>query len=267
MIGVAVWGTPSAVTNCNWSEQLAGCIGGPPPPGAPSYPFALQYWQVEPQDQGDIVGRDLNFPALGPIGHVGIWNRGTGRIIEMLDEFPALQGNTISNFRSRTQFWGSGFFPKPFPPAPICNDIRTCDRLVRYSTLQYTAAVQASLWLAIGASYTTSATSWAHPIPGRFAPEQANPFAPPGTPIPYIRPVPGVFRCDVFVREVYIVAGVPRHEMTYGSGLGPTPVGMFNQLFVQRRPAQGPSGPPPGGPRGLVPSWPTVDPFWSHLTP
>ncbi len=266
MIGAAVYGASSAITNCNWSEEIAGCLGGPPPPGAPSLPFAQQYWQVEPQDQGDIVGRDLNFPLLGPIGHVGIWNKGTGEIIEMLDESPALQGNTISSFRSRAQFWGSGVFPKSFPPAPICNNISTCDRLIRYSTVQYTAAVQASLWLAIGASYTTSSTIWAHPIPGRFAPELANPFAPPGTPIPYVRPVPGLFRCDVFVREVYIVAGVPRQEMTYGLGLGLTPVGMFNELFVQRRPAQGPSEPPPAGFDGLVPAWPTVDPFWPVLT-
>jgi hypothetical protein len=69
-----------------------------------------------PLMSGDIVGRDLNQWPLGWIGHVGI---GTGNyvgyptqlIIEVLNEAPkpAVQFNSLSNFISRSKYWGSRY--------------------------------------------------------------------------------------------------------------------------------------------------------------
>jgi hypothetical protein len=75
--------------------------------------------------------------------------------------------------------------------------------------MAYTISWITSLWWAAGASYTIT-TSVQLPQPGRYAPELIPPWAPPGTPAPYVRPVRGVFRCDTFVREAYAAAGVPR---------------------------------------------------------
>jgi hypothetical protein len=66
-----------------------------------------------------------------------------------------------------------------------------------------------SLWWAATADYTIT-IDVVLPQPGRYAPERIPPWAPPGTPAPYVRPVPGKFRCDTFVREAYAAAGVPR---------------------------------------------------------
>lgn len=61
-----------------------------------------------PVDVSDIVGRDLNVPALGAIGHVGLW---TGaKVIEVLNEPQVVQQNTLANFRARTKYWGAVYY-------------------------------------------------------------------------------------------------------------------------------------------------------------
>ncbi|MDP1602849.1 MAG: hypothetical protein Q8M03_06245 [Legionella sp.] len=72
----------------------------------------------------EIMGRDLFFPGLGWVGHVGIATtymmspEGMGsnadQVIEVLDENPVGQINTISNFKSRRskfggKYWGSKY--------------------------------------------------------------------------------------------------------------------------------------------------------------
>lgn len=66
----------------------------------------------KPLASGDIVGRDLDSPIIGKLGHVGM---GTGDdiglptqlIIETLNETPVIQFNSLKNFVSRSPYWGS----------------------------------------------------------------------------------------------------------------------------------------------------------------
>lgn len=67
----------------------------------------------------EIMGRDLLIPGLGWAGHVGIANAymmspaGMGQnadvVIEVLNENPVGQINSISNFKSRSKYWGSKY--------------------------------------------------------------------------------------------------------------------------------------------------------------
>lgn len=67
----------------------------------------------------EIMGRDLLFPKLGWIGHVGIATtnmmspavmmNNADQVIEVLNENPVGQVNSISNFKSRSKYWGSKY--------------------------------------------------------------------------------------------------------------------------------------------------------------
>lgn len=69
----------------------------------------------------EIMGRDLNISGLGWIGYVGISNavmfdpsgmtQTTSLLIEVLNETPVGQINTISDFISCSPFWGSRYGP------------------------------------------------------------------------------------------------------------------------------------------------------------
>lgn len=67
----------------------------------------------------DIMARDLNFPFLGPLGHVGIATRQmmnssgmstpADQVIEILKEPVIGQINTIADFKRRSPYWGSKY--------------------------------------------------------------------------------------------------------------------------------------------------------------
>lgn len=67
----------------------------------------------------DIMARNLNFPALGWVGHVGIATRDmmsasgmfkpADQVIEILNEAAIGQINSIKNFKTRSQYWGSKY--------------------------------------------------------------------------------------------------------------------------------------------------------------
>lgn len=67
----------------------------------------------------EIMGRDLLVPGFGWLGHVGIATTymtspsGMGdnatQVIEVLNENPVGQINSISNFKSRSKYWGSKY--------------------------------------------------------------------------------------------------------------------------------------------------------------
>ena len=67
----------------------------------------------------EIMGRDLDYWGLGWLGHVGIATTnmmspaGMGlnadQVIEILKETPVGQVNSISNFKSRSKYWGSRY--------------------------------------------------------------------------------------------------------------------------------------------------------------
>ncbi|PYD06996.1 hypothetical protein DND62_31655, partial [Pseudomonas syringae pv. pisi] len=67
----------------------------------------------------DIIGRDLNYPGMGWLGHVGIATRPmmdssgmstpANQVIEILNEPVIGQINTIDNFKRRSPYWGSKY--------------------------------------------------------------------------------------------------------------------------------------------------------------
>lgn len=67
----------------------------------------------------EIMGRDLNVFGLGWVGHVGIattdmtspagMNQNANKVIEILNENPVGQINFVTNFKSRSKYWGSKY--------------------------------------------------------------------------------------------------------------------------------------------------------------
>ena len=62
----------------------------------------------------EIIGRDLSYPGLGLLGHVGVTMapfiyEDAYQVIEVLNEHPVIQLNTIDNFKSRSPYWGSRY--------------------------------------------------------------------------------------------------------------------------------------------------------------
>lgn len=67
----------------------------------------------------EIMGRDLLIPGLGWVGHVGIattymmspegMGNNADQVIEVLNENPVGQVNSISNFKFRSKYWGSKY--------------------------------------------------------------------------------------------------------------------------------------------------------------
>lgn len=67
-----------------------------------------------PSRVGDITGRNLAVTGLGAIGHIGTWNG--SQVVEVLNENPVIQFNTLSNFQNRSNYWGArgnGSFSNP----------------------------------------------------------------------------------------------------------------------------------------------------------
>jgi hypothetical protein len=63
---------------------------------------------------GDIVGRDLNYPLLGYLGHVGIamgdaLTSSASLVIEALNKKPVIQINTFLEFKKQSKYWGSRY--------------------------------------------------------------------------------------------------------------------------------------------------------------
>lgn len=75
--------------------------------------FAKKTWPAE------IMGRDLDYPVGGWLGHVGIatanmsdpngMNQNAHLVIEILNEPVVGQINTMANFKSRSPYWGSKY--------------------------------------------------------------------------------------------------------------------------------------------------------------
>lgn len=62
----------------------------------------------------EIIGRDLSVPRLGWIGHVGITtapylNQDAYQVIEVLNEQPVIQTNSIAFFKTKSPYWGSRY--------------------------------------------------------------------------------------------------------------------------------------------------------------
>jgi len=67
----------------------------------------------------EVVGRDLNYPGLGWLGHVGItttdmtspegMKKNATQVIEIRNQSPVGQINSISHFKAQSRYWGSKY--------------------------------------------------------------------------------------------------------------------------------------------------------------
>ena len=81
--------------------------------------LVTQVTQAKSIYPAEIIGRQLLTPALGWAGHVGItttamdspkgMSKNADQVIEVLNETPVIQINTIANFKSRSAYWGSKY--------------------------------------------------------------------------------------------------------------------------------------------------------------
>jgi hypothetical protein len=79
----------------------------------------IQESSAKPILPAEVMGRDLLIPGLGWAGHVGIstaymsspkeMSNNANLVIEVLNELPVGQINTINNFKSRSKYWGSKY--------------------------------------------------------------------------------------------------------------------------------------------------------------
>lgn len=93
--------------------------------------FSLSVEAKLPIYVGEILGRDLNIPGLGWLGHVGISygqidtgdkpKEEVGAVIEVLNNKPVIQVNRINSFKHQSNYWGSRYgissMENPFPIA------------------------------------------------------------------------------------------------------------------------------------------------------
>jgi len=147
-----------------------------------------------PQDQSDIVGRDLNVLGLGALGHVGLW---TGdRVIEALNQNPTIVQNTLQDFKSRSSYWGAVYYPNwnKLPVVWLPSQI-----WIPYTNVVYSAKVaavrRAVLIQQIGATYTMSPSIQVARV------QECQGLRCTG-------PTPGKYRCDTFIKDAYLTAGV-----------------------------------------------------------
>ena len=65
-------------------------------------------FSADPKTVGDVVGRDLNAGRiLGWIGHVGAYTGSS--VLEVLNSPTPVQKNTLSSFKTATNYWGSRY--------------------------------------------------------------------------------------------------------------------------------------------------------------
>ena len=138
----------------------------------------IQIANAKPLYSGDIVGRDLAYPGMGWIGHVGIATgdnagRESNLVIETLNESPVIQFNSIDNFKSRSPYWGSRYGIGDY----------------RYRTLAVLAEANRQRWWC--PKYTTSTAF----VVGMGDINNGQPT------------ICGVWRCDTFVAWSFFSAG------------------------------------------------------------
>ncbi len=69
---------------------------------------------IFPDQSGDVVGRDLKVPGLGWLGHVGLYDRQTDKVLEILSEanpIVTMQNGSVDFMRASgiDGYWGARF--------------------------------------------------------------------------------------------------------------------------------------------------------------
>lgn len=140
---------------------------------------AHAYHRVLP---GHILGRELNVNGAGWMGHVGLAtapliSHVASQVLEVLNEKPVIQLNSIAHFKTRSRFWGSrrGIADTPYDALHV----------LREGNLQKDLNCT---------TYTLTTN---------FSPSRGFYTAPGQT----ICTVQGQFRCDTYIYYLYLSAG------------------------------------------------------------
>ncbi|PNG46822.1 MULTISPECIES: hypothetical protein [unclassified Variovorax] len=145
-----------------------------------------------PQLPGDVVGRSLNYPGLGWLGHIGFWDG--QEVVEVLNEPPfVVQYSDLTNFKSRSEYWGKGSPNIPFFYVYGCYADRCGNGSYQFVTGRIDAVYRAFQIYALGADYTFTA------IYTRARPKYSDSTYPMEK---------GVYRCDTFVVDLYAINGI-----------------------------------------------------------
>lgn len=181
--------------------------------------------RADPSLIGDVVGRDLNIPGLGGLGHVAVWDGGL--VVEATSGGAnAIRYVTAREFRAETSYWGVA---SPNIPEgllhPACYE-EFCSTRKPHVAVQSRLGIQmrARQVYLIGADYTTTGTV----VHASYADENR-------------RAQRGTYRCDSFVAHMldwssgYQEANPDRKRwqrqtsgLAYSNGL--TPSYLFSQV-------------------------------------
>lgn len=177
----------------SWKACAGVVVSGPisdvwiPPPPDPVY-------------VGDVVGRDLNYPALGWLGHLGIWDG--GNVVEVVSgNANAIRFTSLSAFKSTTTYWGAASANIPYYKVYGCYalDCYADWYLAPVGTTEivasrYAIAKRAYQAYLIGADYTIS-DYYIYASPAYYA---------------YLYPPRrGLYRCDTFVIDMLMASAYP----------------------------------------------------------
>jgi hypothetical protein len=190
------WGNPGSYIVVQDDGNLVVYAPG----GRPLWHIGVdRYTPDNPRDPGDVVGRDLDVPGLGAIGHIGVWDG--SQVAEVVNgQSNAVRFSQISDFKATTSFWGVA---RPsIPPGPLERMCFAtyCDiyNNTVWQQVEARAAIQkrARQIQALGADYTLV------PSNTRIATPRRNLSA----------AIRGLYRCDTFVIDV---VGLTRYRATY----------------------------------------------------
>jgi hypothetical protein len=178
----------------SWNACADGGVIGPPISDLPPPP------PPDPVYSGDVVGRDLNYPTLGWLGHLGIWDG--GNVVEVVSgDARAIRFVSLSAFKSLTRYWGtaSANIPNFYVYGCYQLDCYADWVLVPGGTTEivasrYAIAKRAYQAYLIGADYTIS-EYYLSARPAYYA--------------PLYPPRRGLYRCDTFVIDMLAESAYP----------------------------------------------------------
>lgn len=138
--------------------------------------FSSNAFAGDPIAVGDVVGRELDYPGLGWLGHVGMYT-GSG-VLEVLQANPVIQINSVASFKQASTYLGAKYGKGFNHSAMIAEGIRQ---------------------QSYGANYTLSASG----TPG-YVQRTCIQYGPNGQCAQYRSTnIPGQWRCDSFVNYIY----------------------------------------------------------------
>ncbi|MFZ6675247.1 hypothetical protein [Undibacterium sp. Xuan67W] len=183
----------------NWVKYPSTCVWTAIGDGGQASLSETLVTTRDPSAVGEIVGRDLNAPGVGFLGHVGLWTGGS--VAEVMNELTVVQFNSLQSFKSKTTFWGTaGLNVQSYNVEacyqPYCsNYLPTSQGGQRESVNVRVALVKRALQIQqLGASYTIS-PNYSEAAEGSVSTPARR----------------GLYRCDTFLIDLFT------HTVPYGN--------------------------------------------------